>query len=208
MSTVLEVIRDAYRELNVVGYEDEMDGPQASRGVSLLYDMLREWQTTDHLWTTTEETITLSTALSYTLTTRAVRVHGVRLVRSGVETPMHSMTRQEYRDLPVKTSTGLPTSYYVDHLRASTVIYVWCPLAAAAGETMIVDAERAITEPLLRAGVLDIPPEWTRAVKLNLACEIARGAERTPPTQDAAIALSRVLAADREGSIFFAGPYA
>jgi hypothetical protein len=208
MSIVMDVILDAYRELDVVGYDEEMDGAQAARGISLLYDMLREWQATDHLWFTDEQTVTLTTALSYTLAERAVRVHGVRLVRDGVETPMCEMTRQEYRDMPVKTSTGLPTAYYVDNLRGSTVLYIWCPLSAADGETLIVDFEREVTEPLLRAGTLDIPAEWKRAVKLNLACELARGFERPAPREDADIALARVMASDREGSVFFAGPYA
>lgn len=211
MSTVNDIIADAYREIGVVGYEDAMDGAQAQMGLRYLYRMLRAWQVTDHLWLSDDLTVNLTTAASYSLTSvRPVRVHGARFVSSGVETPMCRMTRQEYLDLPVKTSTGRPTAFYFDAQRTSPVLYIWPVPASDDGTTIILDIEREITEPLLRAGTLDVPAEWHDAVMFGLADRLSVPFERNVPglAERAMGALSDVLAADREGSVFFAGPYA
>jgi hypothetical protein len=207
MSTIIDVIGDAYREIGVVGYEDEMDGPQAVLARRMLYRMLQAWQNTYHLWLEAEQTVTLTTAASYTLDPRPVRVYGCRLVRDGVETPMQELTRQEYLEMPLKTSTGLPTCYYYDSRRASGVLYVWPLLAAADGETIKVDYEIQVTEPVLASGTIDVPPEWYEAVVYNLALRLAGPFERPVDIigVKAANSLSEALAADREGSVFLMG---
>jgi hypothetical protein len=210
MSTVRDLIADAYREIHVVGYEEEMDGPQASLGIRYLYRMLMAWQTTDHLWLAATQTVTLTTAANYTLSPRPVRVHSARLVRSGVETPMEPLTRQEYMALPVKTSTGLPTTFYAD-MQREPVLYVWPVLATAAGETVKLEVEEEITEPLLRQGDMDVPKEWHKAAVESLAIDLAGPMQRTVSQELAARAIiskAEALASDREGSVYFAGPNA
>jgi hypothetical protein len=95
--------------------------------------MLKQWQAQDHLWFADEMTVTLTTAASYTLAERPVRVYGARRVIAGIETPMNPMLRQEYLEMPLKTNTGVPTSFYVDHQRATAILYVWPVLATADG---------------------------------------------------------------------------
>lgn len=209
MSDVQDMIIDAYREINVVGYDEAMDANQAVRGQSLLYRMLQSWQTDSHLWLASTQTVTLTTAASYTLDTRPVRAHSARLLRDGIYTPMCRLTRQEYLDLPQRTSTGVPTSWYLDQRHASAILYIWPVLAAADGEQVELEVEDAITEPLLRGGTLEVPDEWREAVVLNLAERLSYGAERSrvypelPGRAREALFLAR--ASDREGSVFFGG---
>jgi hypothetical protein len=209
MSAVNDVILDAYREINVVGYDEQMDGPQAVRGLRLLYLMLKQWQAQDHLWFADEMTVTLTTAASYTLAERPVRVFGARRVISGIETPMAPMLRQEYLEMPLKTNTGVPTAFYVDHQRATAVLYVWPVLATADGTTVKLDFEREVTEPELRQGTLDVPSEWHNAVVLSLADRLSVGYEREAAFPNlagrAAMAKGEVLATDREGSVYLFG---
>jgi hypothetical protein len=214
MSIVRDVISDAYREIHVLGYEDAADGPMMKLGVRKLNEMLHAWQADGfNLWTVDSLTVTLTTALSYTLAERPVRVHSARLVRSGVETPMNLWTRQEYDDLPVKTSTGVPTNAYFDMQRAATVMYIWPALATAAGETVKITFEREVTEAALQNGTLDVPIEFRKAVVKGLAVDLMPPMEvpatRVPTLhQEAAIAYARAMANDHEGSVYFAGPNA
>jgi hypothetical protein len=214
MSIIRDVISDAFREIHVLGYEDAADGPMMKLGVRKLNEMLHAWQADGfNLWTVDSLTVTLTTSVSYTLAERPVRVHSARLVRSGVETPMNIWTRQEYDDLPVKTSTGVPTNAYFDMQRTQTVMYVWPALAAADDETVKLTFEREITEAALQNGTLDVPIEFRKAVVKGLAVDLMNPMEvpatRVPTLhQEAAVAYARAMANDHEGSVYFAGPNA
>jgi hypothetical protein len=203
---IRDLIEDAYRKLGVVAEDEAMTPDQAKTGLRELNRMVRSWQNDGfNLWTVETYSLTLTTAASYTLTVRPMRVNSARLKMSGIETPMQSMTRDEYDEIPDKASTGLPTSYHFSRRRDTAVVYVWPLLAAADGETVEITYQRELEENDDLSDDPDSPVEWGNAIVYNLAVQLADNHEKPAPTEMAAYYLGQALAADREGSVFFFG---
>jgi hypothetical protein len=83
--------------------------------------------TTDRLFLRAEGSVTLvASQASYTLAA-SLRVQSVRRRDSdGDDTPMNELSRQEYFDLPNKTSSpSIPVSWYFDPQQALGTLYVW-----------------------------------------------------------------------------------
>lgn len=209
--TTQDLIGDALRKIGVVAEDEPMTADQAASGLRAWNRLLKSWQNRGYnLWAVTQQTITLTTAASYTMSpVRPVRIHGARLVRNGIETPMLSMTRQEYDDLPVKASTGLPTRFYYDKQRESALLYIWPVLSVAAGETINVTYEREAEDQTDLAAIPDIPAEWWEAAVYGLAARLAdnHGQDSGNVTARAEEELRLALADDHEGSVFFGEPY-
>lgn len=201
-----EAIEDALKEIGVLDPSEAVDPEHVQFAMGKLGRMLSAWQNLGYsLWTRAEQTVTLTTAGTYTLSpVRPARILSVRMVRSGTELPMHEMTRQEYDDLPIKTTTGHPTSFYYDRQREAARLYIWPLLSTAAGETLKITYERAIERPTKLSDEVDVPVEFEHAMVLGLAAELAPAFSRMPPPA-AAASLMVALAADREGSVFFTG---
>lgn len=202
-----ELIEDAFRKIGVVAADEAMDANKAAMGMRALNRMLKSWQNHGHsLWLKATQTITLTTSASYTLDpVRPVRILNARLVRGGIETPMEEMTREDYDNLPVKSSTGVPTTFYYDRQREAAVFYVWPVLASALGETVKITFEREIEDQTDFTTAPDIPGEFWDAVVYGLADRLADDYSFDKPkiTARAEAELSLALSSDREGSIFF-----
>lgn len=165
--------------LKKAGIIDVLHSPAAEEmrdGIELLNLMLKGWQIDGpNLWRQTQGSATLVAATSsYTLSPRALRVSGVRYRdTSGRDMPMIELAHEEYYELPDKSAQGVPTSYYVDYQRATTVIYVWPVLAAATTESLRYTYQRTIEDVDDQANDLDIPQEWFETIGYNLADRIA-----------------------------------
>lgn len=205
--TTRDLIEDALRKIGVVAFDEPMTADQVVNGLRAWNRLLKSWQNRGYnLWAVASQTVTLTTAASYTLSpVRPVRILNARLVRSGIETPMLSMTRQEYDAMPVKGSTGLPTRFYYDKQREAALFYIWPVLAVAAGETIRITFEREAEDQTDVNAVPDIPGEWWEAAVYGLAARLADDYSRNVPNVVARAEeeLRLALADDREESLFF-----
>lgn len=209
MTTCREAVIAALHKINVVDQEDPATGPQTDSGVAALGRLLRSWSNRKiAIFQTASLAVTLTTAGEYTLTPPPARIHSVRLRRSGTDTPIREMSRQEWDDISVKTSTGLPNGWYLDRQAASATLHVWPRLAVAAGQTLQITYERGFGT-LDQHDDLPVLPEWEDAVVYNLADRLSDDYEISNGrvTERAAILLAEALAADREGSAFFGDDY-
>lgn len=209
MTTTRDIISDALRKIGVVAADEAMTADQAASGLRELDRMLKGWQNRGYfLWTKASQTLTLTTAASYTLSpVRPLRILNARLVRSGLETPMMEMARDEYDNLPNKASTGLPTQFHYDRQRENALFYVWPVLATANGETIKITYEREVEDQDDLDAAPDVPGEWLDATVYNLASRLADDFMINNPRVDARAQalLEEALAFDREGSVFFGG---
>lgn len=207
--TVRTIVTDALEKINVVDAESTPEAYEVAKGVRELNRMLKGWQNKGYsLFNYASQTVTLTTAASYTMSpVRPIRLLGVRYNNGSTEIPMTEMTRQEYDDLPVKTTTGTPTQFYYDKQRESALIYIWPVLSAASGQTLEVTYEAEFEDITDEDDVLPLPGEYWDAVVYNLADRLADdfGVDAPKVMMRAEKLLNEALAADTEGSVFFMG---
>jgi len=208
LTKALEICTDALRKINVVAKDEPADADTIEVALGGLRRMLLAWQNRgENLWAVTSDTITATTDAQHSFSVgRPLDVQSMRLKRDGIETPMNRMTRNEYDELPVKASQGLPTNFYFDRQRDVATFKVWPVLASASGEVFDVTYIRSLTDPVLTEDT-DIPAEWEEAVVYNLAARLCDDYGRNLPNVVARAKEEFRLAsaADCEGSVYFVG---
>jgi hypothetical protein len=203
--TVLDIITDALLDIEVGSMGQDPAGIITAHAVRHLNRIMKAWQLDDAApsFLKASQTLTLTTAASYTLNPeRPVRILSARLKRSGIEIPMIRLSRDEYDQLPVKTTTGIPTQYYYDRQKEDALLYVWPVLSVAAGETVEITYEREFEDVAIGDNI-DLPGEWWDVAVLQLASRLvhaygSEGAKQSIPMR-AEIALNKALGAAVDG---------
>ena len=159
-----ELIIQALRKMAVLGVAQSLDADEAEAARIELNTLLKGWQRRGpHLWKKTEGSITLINATaSYDLaaTLNPLRILSARYRdTAGRDLPMRPFTRDEYFDLPLKTSTGIPTQYYFDPQRGAPTLYVWPVKATITTETLKVTFQKRIDDIDDLNNDIDIPQE-------------------------------------------------
>ncbi len=208
--TVREIVTAALKRAQITDISEAANADDAEVARSELNRMLKSWQNKGYnLWYKTGGSLALTTAASYTLSpVRPFRILSARFSDGTTERPMNSMTRDEYDDLPNKSTTGTPTQFYYDRQREAAVFYIWPALASASGETIEYTYERETEDIADLDDTLDAPGEWWDAITLNLSVRISE-IFGVPPSQTTVIRadqeLMLALGSDREESVFI-GP--
>jgi len=136
-----ELITQTLRKMGVLGVAQSLDADEAEDCRIELNAMLKGWQRHGpHLWKTVEGTIPLlASTASYNLaaTLNPLRIMSLRYHNTNLHNlPMRLFTREEYFDMPLKTSTGIPTQYYFDAQRGAPTLYVWPLLVSVSTEVL------------------------------------------------------------------------
>lgn len=168
-----ELITQTLRKMGVLGLAQALDADEAEAIRIELNTMLKGWQRTGpHLWKKTEGSVTLLAATaSYdmALTLNPLRIMSVRYRDTAArDLPMRQFTRDEYFDLPVKTSAGTPTQYYFDPQRGAPTLYVWPVKATITTETLRVTYQKRIDDIDDLNNDIDIPQEHFDVVMYSL----------------------------------------
>lgn len=146
-----------------------------------------QWTTTPGGGTTT--TIVIADPLTgsassgnniYTYTTDLIRPLRVPFGRrfyflSSIDTPMITMSRKDYRDLPNKTATGIITQFFYDPRGGANtqgLVYVW-PAPVDANSALKFTWYRPIQDFDSAANTPDLPQEWIQTLMFNLAVIMA-----------------------------------
>jgi hypothetical protein len=207
MTTNFDICQDALRKIGVIAQDQAATANEMETARKALGRMLWSWQNRGYmLFSVASTSVAMSTSASYALVPRPLAVQSVRFKRSTVELPMTQLTREEYDTLPVKTTTGTPTTWYYDRQVNSGTIYVWPLLATATSETLEITYVRSLDDPELTADA-DFPVEWEDAVVYGLASRLSDDFMVNVPNVIARAEreLSQALAGDREESIYFVG---
>jgi hypothetical protein len=139
--------------------------------------MLNQWATedADMPYRIDQETqaVVASTG-SYTLAAGSIDVLDV-MWNAATETsqrPLERITRQDYLELPVKTQTGTPAQYYIDHATLNTPSIVLWPVPNAAG-TLTFDRMRWNEDVTALSETVDAHRSWWEAICAGLAARMA-----------------------------------
>lgn len=191
--TALELIEKAFHRLGKASEGEALTARMYEDGRSSLNLLLKSMLgTSEHLWTKTERSLTLvADTAAYVLTPKPLRVLSVRrryTVGSSItDIPLTELSRQEYYDLPTKTtSASTPTSWYYDPQSTTGTLYVWPAPASGivAANTLQLTYLRRIEDMTGTSNDLDMPQEWLDPVIWLLADDL----ETEYPVNDARLA--------------------
>lgn len=178
--TAEQIVSDARSLLGIDAEEEPLQATELSTGLKALNLMLKAWQADEEMeWTYTQGTVTLvSGTASYvfgaggTFTSVPFAINDdAYITRGGSDLPMIRLSREEYRAIPRKDSTGYPTQWYYDRQRSGGTLYVWPSPDTTAG-VFNFTYRRIVNDLDAAADTLDLPQEWHEAVIYNLAVRL------------------------------------
>lgn len=203
-----QVIKAALKKIRVIAEGEDPTATQAADATEALNLMLKGWQKHSSLWRMTEGTVTLvADTYSYALSPVPYKVIDARYRDANSrDLPMIEITRQEYYDLPIKDSTGIPTQYYVDQQRSTMTMYLWQALSSVTTETIRYTYQRAFEDIDSLDNDLDLGSEHLELVTYALAARLVDDHGRTGDIYNrilarADIMLQEALDDDRESEV-------
>lgn len=173
--TAREIVTEAFQTAKVISGGETPTGDEMADGMRKLNLMLKTWSAKEHLWIRAEGTQVLTaTTQSYAIT-GARRMLSVRRRTSSIDTPLNELAREEYFDLPTKSATGTPVSWYFDPQRTTRTLYLWptASVAVAANTTLLFTYLRVIEDIDSLENDPDVPQEWLEALIYSLAARLA-----------------------------------
>lgn len=206
--TSRQVIKHALLILRVIASGEDPTADEASDATTTLNLMLKTWGSQGVLWLKTEAVLPLVASQASYAISAARRVGSVRRRTNSIDTPMSELSRGEYYDLPTKSATGTPVSWYFDPQRSTRMLYVWpAPSTAVATNTTLqYTYDRVIEDVDALDNDIDAPQEWLEAIAYNLADRLMLqyGVDDPRITQRAQTLLSELSADSEESaSVFF-----
>jgi hypothetical protein len=213
--TGLGLVREAMDIVGVRAEGMELSDYDLQQGLTTLNLMLKSWSVKLHLWLKTEGTIVpLASTASYTLAAKPYKILSIRSRVSSVDATLEALSREEYFELPTKSATGTPTSYYFDPQRASGTVYLWPTpdTTFAASGSLLYTYARQIQDVDAKENDLDLPQEWTEALVYSLADRLAikydaMGAQKRADIKErAAILYDGLTAFDQEDGSLYLSP--
>jgi len=195
-----QLIQYALEKINIVAEGQSMSDTAAEKGRIELNLLLHSWQKHPALWRTSEGYVGLiANTPAIALTPRPYRVLDCRFRQTtGIDIPMVELTKQEYMDLPNKTTTGIPTQWYFEPQRDSSNLYAWPVLSSVTTETVRVTYQRRFEDIDDLANDIDITQEHLDTVRMNLAARLADSYGRAGPHIDRIIQRSESLREEME----------
>lgn len=176
-STGTQLLEGALSRMGVLAEEEPLQAYELVRGMRYLTQMLKTWQADGvGTWLYTEGSATLvisdgsyvfgagGTVVAVPFEITQVRVSD----DGGPEYPLTHMSREEYYRMPVRTTSGRPTSFFYDRQRDTGTLYLW-PVPDTADFDITFTTRRRIMDVDLGAENVDLPPEWEEAIELGLA---------------------------------------
>ena len=191
------IIEYALKKLRVLGANDAASGAEAEDARVELNILLKEWQQYPNLWRHTEGSITLvASTYSYSLIPVPHRVNAARYRDASAparDLPMELLKREDYYDLPLKTTTGIPTEFYVDYQWATTSFLIWQALASVTTETVKYTYQKKFDDLDTLDDDVEIRSEHYSALGYGLAARLIDDYGRRGPTVDRIIGRAEVL---------------
>lgn len=178
MTTALQIITGAARLVGVVRKTEALSADEAADGLVALNDMLASWVNNGLLVTArTWENFIVASASSYTIgsaaTLNTVRPMSIKeaFFRIGsIDYPLTILTDEEYERISYKTlSTGYPEYLNYDNGYATGIIRLY-PQGAGGLHLL---SEKPLTAFASLSTTVDLPPGWNRALRYNLAIDLA-----------------------------------
>lgn len=198
--TASQVIQFSLRKINLLADAETASSEMQARALRALEVMLKGWMRYAGIWRLKEGYATpVADQQGYSLDPRPYWVIDVRWRDAdGNDIPMTEMTRQEYYDLPLKSTNGVPTQWYFDPQRSTSDLYIWPLPSSITTETLRITYQRRIEDIDDTDNEIDVDQEHLETVGYNLAARLADDYGRRGPHIDRVIARAQQLFEEME----------
>lgn len=189
MSTVSEIITGALRDLNVYAHNETPSGSEMVDGLQDLNELLDSWSNDGFVTNfETKETLTFTAGTGiYTIgsagdfdTTWPVDIRGAMVVLSdGSEIDIELISADQYRSIVDKDlQSDIPEYLYYNKQFPLGRLYFWpYPQTAL---SWILDSYKALSNYTSTGTTITLPPGYARALRKNLALELAGQYGKSP----------------------------
>tara|TARA_R100001594_G_scaffold16070_2_gene33392 strand:- start:7906 stop:8571 length:666 start_codon:yes stop_codon:yes gene_type:complete len=167
-----DVIIEAYERVGTdIGKLTQYDTESAIRSLNLMFS---EWSVRGiNYWTVDKQSYTVSSGTANTtLPAGTLDILAMVVRRSGSDTVLSRMSLTTYHNLPNKTTTGRPSSYFLDR-QYTPVVYLW---PTPENSTDVIEYWRVVQpdDITLLAQDTDTPYRWSEAMCAGLATKLAQ----------------------------------
>jgi len=166
-----EMVAESYERCGVDPQTlTQYDAETARRSLNLMFS---EWSVRGiNYWAVDQQIITTTTSQAKLLLPEGtVGVLTAVLRRSNVDTVMDRISMSDYHELPDKTSTGRPTTFWFDRQYTPNV-YLW-QTPENNTDQFVFWRVTQIEDVDTPAGDVDVPYRWTEATCAGLAAKLA-----------------------------------
>jgi hypothetical protein len=194
MATAADLIKGSLRLIGALAAGETPSAPELQDGLASANSMLESWLADGLIVfeTTREEFTLLAGTATRTMgvggnfnTSRPVKVTNVSVEISYAEYELDILTPQEWAVIPNKSLQGLPTKVFLSGTSPLQTLNFW-PVPSSA-YTVNVQSEKPIAT-MVAETVLQFPPGYERALRYNLAIELAPEFGKTVSAEVAEIA--------------------
>ena len=181
-----ELVAGALRILGVIPEGGTPSAEQYTTGSEALNMLVKAWGAEGlGIWAIKKQTITLVASdntydigLGSTVNIpRPLVIYQawLRDTTTNIDIPMVALSQEEYNRLGNKTSTGNPVNYYYEALRNTGNLYVFPTpdSTVVSSKSIIIQYQAPIEDFEASSDEPDVPQELFRALKFNLAAELA-----------------------------------
>lgn len=179
MTAALDIITGAAKLIGVAYKSEALSADEAADGLVSLNDMLGEWSNDSLLiYSPTLEVFSLvSGTASYTIgsgqtfnTTRPITIKNAFVRLSSVDYPLTIISTVEYNAIPVKATSGPPEYLVYNNAYPAGTIKLY---PTPTGGSLYIESNKPFTSFAALTTTVDLPPGWNKALRYNLALEMA-----------------------------------
>lgn len=172
-----EIIQDALSKVGAIGPNDSPSGSQLLHAARALNRIVKGLDPEGNfLWRVVERTATTTSGTAtFSPSTDVMAVdEPMNYMRSGTtsRSPIRSMSRDDFMNLTDRTSSGVPSMFYVSKALSGLTVTLW-PVPDATGDTVTYSAVLRSQDFDTGANTPDFDPAWTQCLVLGLAADIA-----------------------------------
>lgn len=172
-----DLVRSALRLIGAISSSETPAADESTDALESLNMLLASWGASRFLSASTAKvTKTMTGALSYTIgpsgdinATRPTAIYTAHWTVGGLDYPLQVLDYADYQDIGIKNVGGIPEYITLKPDNPLSTVYLF---PVPADGVLTIDNVRPATD-LTLADDLPYPPEWIRALKFNLAIEIA-----------------------------------
>lgn len=180
-TSALDIITGAAKLIGVVFKSEVLSDDEANDGLVVLNDMLDSWSNEElTTFAYTLESFSLTGATSYTIgsggnfnTSRPINIVTAVVRIATIDYPLKSITQEEYQQQIALKSITSPIPQFIAYDNAYPLGTINLFPVATSGSTLRMLSNKPLANLSALTSTVDLPPGWKKALKYNLAVDLA-----------------------------------